>query len=406
MAVFSAKMGKRLILAVVLLGAAAGGFAYWDHSSGFESTDDAQIDGNVHPVSSRVSGTVMQVLVNDNQYVEAGAVLVVLDPKDYQVELNKSKADLAEAEATTMADRTQVPIVSTTSTSQLYGAEAVVLEAKANISAAEKQEAAARARVISAQALVLQAKANADRAARDLDRYKVLLAKDEISQQQYDAAQAAAVAQRAQWEASQAQQQEAEQAIHVAHSQLELQEARLVKAQADAKSAETGPQQVAATRAKADSTAAKVLQMKAQVEQSELSLSYTTVKAPVSGVVSQKSVQVGQIVQAGQPLLSVVPLDDIWATANFKENQLARMRVGQKVRIAVDAYGGREYEAHVQSIAAATGSRFSLLPAENATGNYVKVVQRVPVKIVLEKGQDKEHVLRPGMSVIPTVYVR
>jgi membrane fusion protein (multidrug efflux system) len=235
---------------------------------------------------------------------------------------------------------------------------------------------------------------------------KALVAKAEISQQQYDAALATAEAYHAQLDGTQAQVHEAEESIRVAQSQLELQHARLTKAEADARATQTAPQQVTATRARAESSSAKVLQMKAALEQAELNLQYTTVQAPISGIISQRTVEVGQIVQAGQPLLAIVPLDDIWVTANFKENQLANMRPGQPVTISVDTYVGREYKGRVESIAAATGARFSLLPPENATGNYVKVVQRVPVKIVFEKGQDPEHLLRPGMSVVPTVITK
>ena len=232
------------------------------------------------------------------------------------------------------------------------------------------------------------------------------MAKEEISQQQYDAAVAAADASRAAVDSAQAQASEAEEGVRVAQSRIERDRAKVAQAEATVRSARTAPQQVAMTRARSESAAARVQQARAALEQGQLNLQYTTVKAPLGGVVSRKAVEIGQIVQPGQPLLAVVPLEDIWVTANFKETQLKEMRPGQKAVVSVDAYGRREYQGHVDSIAAATGARFSLLPPENATGNYVKVVQRIPVKIVFEKGQDPEHLLRPGMSVVPTVITK
>lgn len=397
---------KPVAAVVLLVVLAGGGYAYWNHAAGRESTDDAQIDGRIHSVGARVGGTVIEVLVRDNQFVTAGTVLARIDPKDYEVAVAKAKADLAEAEATMQADRTEVPIMSASSASRLDSAHSAVQESKATLATAEQQVESAQVRVKSAQAMLRQAQANAVRAASDFKRYEALLAKDEISKQQYDAAKSTADATQAQVEAAQAQVHEAEQMVRVAQSQLGEHRAKLARSESDVKAAATAPQQVSATRSRAESSNAKMLQMKAALEQAELNLSYTTVRAPASGIVSQKSLEVGQIITAGQPLMAVVPMDDIWVVANFKENQLAHMKVGQKVEIGVDAYGGRKYQGHVESIAAATGARFSLLPAENSSGNYVKVVQRVPVKILFEKGQDPDHVLRPGMSVIPTVEVR
>ncbi len=197
--------------------------------------------------------------------------------------------------------------------------------------------------------------------------------------------------------------QEARQGVSVARSRLGQQQANLAKAQADVQAADTAPQQVAASRARVQSLQANVLRKQADLDQAQLNLDYTVVKAPVSGTVSRRSVETGEIVQAGQPLMAVVPLNEVWVIANFKESQLENMHPGQPAEIEVDAYGGRKYKGRVQSISAATGARFSLLPPENATGNYVKVVQRVPVKIVFDEGQDPDHLLRPGMSVVPTV---
>lgn len=398
---------KWMLLLLVVVGAAVGGTWYWRYASVRESTDDAQIDGHLHPVSARVGGTVMQVLVRDNQYVEAGTVLVQFDPKDYQVALDRARADLAEMAASLHVSQTEVPITSTTTSSQLSGAEAGVGGAEAAVSAAQKAVDAARARLGAAQAKVREAQANQVRAARDLDRMKALVAKEEVSQQQYDLAVATAGSYRAQVDSAESQVREAEQGIRVAESQVAEQESRVVQAQTTVKSAGTAPQQVAVTRARAESAAARVQQMQAAVARAELNLQYTTVRAPASGIISQRSVEVGQVVQAGQPLLAVVPLDldSIWVTANFKETQLKKMHPGQSVTISVDAYG-REYKGHVDSIAGVTGARSSMLPPENATGNFVKVVQRIPVKIVFEKDQDPQHLLRPGMSVTPTVFTK
>jgi membrane fusion protein (multidrug efflux system) len=346
--------------------------------------------------------------VRDNQFVEAGAVLVQIDPKDYQVALDRARADLAEMEATLHVNQTEVPIASTTTSSQLSGTEASVGEANASVTTARNQVDAARDRLTTAQSKVREAQANEVRAARDLDRMKVLVAKEEISQQQYDAAVADAASDHAQVESAQSQVREAEQGVRVAESQVTQQEAKLTQAQTAVASASTAPQQVAVTRARAESAAARVEQMRTAVAQAQLNLDYTTVRAPANGIVSQRTVEVGQVVQAGQPLLAVIPLDldNIWVTANFKETQLKNMRPGQSVTISVDTYGGRSYAGRLDSVAAVTGARASLLPPENATGNFVKVVQRIPVKIVFEKGQDPEHLLRPGMSVTPTVLTK
>jgi membrane fusion protein (multidrug efflux system) len=235
---------------------------------------------------------------------------------------------------------------------------------------------------------------------------KPLLAKDEIAQQQFDAAAAAATASAAASDSAEAQVKEAELGIRVAESRLAQASVGKQRASAELRTAQTAPSQIAASRARAAAADAKVRQNQAIVKQAELNLEYATVKAPVKGIVSRKSVEMGQVIQPGQPLMTVIPLDRVWVTANFKETQLERMRPGQRVTIEVDAYGGREFAGKVESLAAATGSRFSLLPPDNATGNYVKVVQRVPVRIQLDEGQDPEHLLRPGMSVVPTVYTR
>jgi membrane fusion protein (multidrug efflux system) len=359
----------RTVLVLAVLAAVVAVSLAWRHFSGRESTDDAQVDGHVAPVAARGAGTVVAVLVADNQQVEKGALLVRIDPRDYEVALARAQADLAENEATARAASRTVPLTSTTAGSQ----ETV----------ADSELAGAVARHAASEAQLRQAQGRERQTAQDVERFRPLLAKDEVSKQQFDAAATAADAARAAREAAEA----------------EAARARLAQAS-------TGREQVDIVSARAASAAAKVEMARAALEQAKLNLSYTEVNAPVGGVVSRKTVEVGQVVQPGQPLLAIVPLDDVWVTANFKESQLKSIRPGQPVEVAVDAYGGRTYRGRVDSIAAATGSRFSLLPPENATGNYVKVVQRVPVKIVLEPGQDRDHLLRPGMSVVPTVFTR
>jgi membrane fusion protein, multidrug efflux system len=372
--------------AIVLLVAAYFGLRYL---MTYESTDDAQVDGHVMPLSARISGYVTKVNVDDNQYVTAGTVLVEIDPRDYQVAVDQARAALSDAEASAHALNINVPITSVSTTSQTSAAEANVENARAGILAAQQQEEAA-------QAQLAQAEATNTKAQDDLVRYKQLVDKQEISQQLYDQAVADAKSNAASVAAAKA-------AAAAAAQQVTQAQSRLAQAEADLQGAQTGPRQVASSRARALAAQANVEQKEATLEQAELNLQYTKIVAPVNGVVS-KSVEVGMNVQPGQQLLTVIPLDDVWITANFKETQLKYMRPGQPVEIKVDA-NGRTYKGHVDSIAGSSGARLSLLPPENATGNYVKVVQRVPVKIVLEPGQNKDRYLRIGMSVEPKVYL-
>ena len=395
----------RLLIAVVIVLLIGAGVWYW-LTRGRESTDDAQIDSHVTQVSARVAGTLVKVAVDDNQTVDAGAMLVELDPRDYQVAVDRARAELADAEAAAQAAQTNVPITSTTASSNILTARGGVAQAQSGIVAAEHEVAAARARLTAAQAKLREAEANATKATRDVERLRGLLAKDEVSQQQFDAAVAAGDAQRAAADSSRSQVAEAEAGVPAAESKLMQARAAEQQAHAELRSAQTAPQQVLATKARASAAEAHVQQARANLAQAELNLQYATVKAPIRGVVSRKGINAGQVVQAGQPLLAIVDVDHVWVTANFKETQLRNMRAGQNATVDVDAYGGREYKGRVDSIAGATGARFSLLPPENATGNFVKVVQRVPVKIALDPGQDPEHLLRPGMSVTPTVFTR
>ncbi len=399
------KVLGRMFIIIVLLVLVSGGYLFWLHLSKFESTDDAQVDGQVYAISARVAGHVLEVKVEDEQQVKAGDVLVVLDPKDYEVAVAKARADLADAVANYQSSRSDVPITSTTTKSTLTTANSARLDASAGVSGAERQLGAARARLATAQANVRVAQANYTKAQQDVERYKLLVSKDEISKQQYDQAVAAQDAAKATLDAQNAMVNEANQNIQVAEKNIEQAQTRVEQANAQIQAALTGPQQVKVTEAKAQSAAAKVDQQRAMLDQAELNLKYTTIVAPIDGVVGKKSVAEGQNVSIGQELMAVVPLDNLWITANFKETQLDKMRVGQTVKIKADAYD-REYTGKILRIAGASGAKFSLLPPENATGNYVKVVQRIPVRIALDPGQNNDHLLRQGMSVTPTVQLQ
>jgi membrane fusion protein, multidrug efflux system len=388
------------IAAVVVLAVIA--FFVW-RSSGRESTDDAQIDGHITQVSSRVGGIVIKLNVKDNQFVEAGAILVELDPRDYQVAVDRAKAELADAEANASAATSGIPITEVSTTTGVRSATGGLEEAQAGVGIAERQIESARAQLVAAQARQRERESTAVRTARDVDRFKGLVAKEEIPQQQYDAAVAAADSAQASADAARSEVAAAEAAIAVAEQRARQSRGTAAQAQAAVQATRSAPQQLQVTRARAAMAEARVQQAKSALAQAELNLQRTRLAAPSSGVISRKSVEVGQVVQAGQPLLALVSQDDLWVTANFKETQLKDMRPGQRAKISVDGLD-RDFDGHVDSIAPATGAKFSLLPPENATGNYVKVVQRVPVKIVFEPGQDPEHRLRPGMSVAPTLY--
>ncbi|HZJ31340.1 MAG TPA: HlyD family secretion protein [Vicinamibacterales bacterium] len=396
---------SRIIIAVVAVVIIAAGAWFWS-TRGKESTDDAQVEAHVTPIASRVGGTVQAAAVADNQRVTAGAVLVQIDPRDFQLAVEKARAELADAEAAAAASQANVPIVTATASGGISTARGGIAQAQAGITESEQAVLGARSREATAQARVREAEANATKAAKDVERLKPLLDKDEISQQQYDSAVAAANVARATVDSAVAQEREAQAGIQAAESRVKQAQATREQASAQLQTADTAPQQVAATKARAAAAAARVMQLRAAVKQAELNLEYATVKAPTGGVVSRKTVEPGQVIQPGQPLMTIVSLDPVWITANFKETQLEDMRPGQRVTVKVDAYGGTTLTGKIESIAAATGARFSLLPPENATGNFVKVVQRVPVKIVLDEGQDAQRVLRPGMSVTPTVHTQ
>ncbi len=389
------KTGRTVfILLIVLLLVAAAGFFYW-RSTFTEDTDDAQVDGDIFQVSARINGQVTNVFVTENQKVEKGALLVEIDPKDYQVALEQAQAQLASAQADYTQATVNVPITSvqTSTTTQNSGVD--VTAAQAGVKQAQDQSAAAAARID-------EAKANAVKATKDVERYTPLVEKDVISRQQYDAAVAAA-------SSAQAQVIEAESNLVAQQNGVSQAQERLNNARNSAVQAQkTGPQQVKAQQARAESALAAVKQAQARVDQALLNLSYTRVVAPTSGVVSKKNVQVGANLSAGQDLLTIVPLDNLWVTANFKETQLAHMHRCQEVELKVDALGGRKFSGKVTQIGGATGSKLSLFPPENATGNYVKVVQRIPVRIDFTnlKDENKDYSLRPGFSVTPDVTIK
>jgi membrane fusion protein, multidrug efflux system len=383
--------GFRIGVAVAAIILLVVGFFVYRYITSYESTDDAQIDGHVNSVSARISGHVIKLNVDDNQYVRAGTVLVEIDPTDYQVAYERAKADYEDAVAAAQAAGVNVPVTDVNTTSQVSAAEADVNSARAGIQAARQEFEAAKAQL-------QEAEANDVKAQNDLGRYKQLVGKEEISEQLYDQAVAAAKASTATVEAARASADAAQQQVTQA-------QAKLVQAEANWKYANTAPKQMQIIRARAAAALAQAQQKKADLDQAQLNLQYTKILAPVDGMVSNRTVEVGQNVSPGQELMKVINLDDIWVTANFKETQLRNMKRGQRVDIEVDA-NGKTYHGKVDSIAGASGARFSLLPPENATGNYVKVVQRIPVKIVFDPGSTKEHYLRPGMSVDPKVWIR
>jgi membrane fusion protein (multidrug efflux system) len=395
---------KWLLGILVLAGLAFGGYTVWERLSRVETTDDAQIDGAIYPLSPRVAGHVMQANVHDQQAVKVNDVLVQLDPRDFEIALAKARAELADAEATLSSARSDIPVLSVSTASALSGARSSRQDAAAQVSWSEQALGAAKARLKTAEANVRVAEANANKAARDVERYKALVARDDIPRQLYEQAVADLEGARASVDAQKAAVTEAQQNALAAEKSVDQARARVGQADATVEGAMTGPQQVKSSEARAQAAAAKVAQKRAEVEQAELNLKYTTITAPATGIVARRSVEVGQHVEPGQLLLAIVDLSKVWVVANFKETQLKDMKVGQRADIAVDA-NGRTYTGHIESLAGASGARFSLLPPENATGNYVKVVQRIPVIIGFDPGQNNDLLLRPGMSVTPTVHV-
>jgi membrane fusion protein (multidrug efflux system) len=393
---------KRLLAAggAVVLAIVAGLFIYFHNR---ESTDDAQVDGHITPLASKVYGRVSQVLVDDNQAVKGGQVLVRIDARDYQAAVDQAKASLLLAESEARSAGVDVPRTRENVLSGTSSADAQLMAAQADVARAQATyEQAQTADLAWAQANVEKSEANAELAKADLARYRPLMEKGEISKQQYDAAKANADATASALKADKERLAQAQRNVDVAKAQLDAAKARVEQAKAELASARANVKQVSMKAADAQAKIAKVEQARAALEAAQLNLSYTDITAPVDGVATHKQVEPGQIVQAGQGLLVVVPLESVWVTANFKETQLKNMKPGQKAEVKVDTYG-KTFSGHVDSIAGATGSVLSLLPPENATGNYVKVVQRIPVKIVLDPISQEKTVLRPGMNVDATV---
>ncbi len=388
---------KRKVPPFVIIGGVAllliiGGLFYW-HSTYYEDTDDAQISGDIDQLSARINGQIISVDVLQDQTVQAGQLLVEIDPRDYQTAVAQAQAVMESKLAAWQAAKQDVPVQSTSSSSGISSADADVKTSAAQIDQAQKQLEAAQAAVVSAQA-------NAHKTDLDLERYTPLVQKDVISKQQYDQAVAAADANNAALNQARAQELAQQQAVRVAKD-------RLLQSEASFRNAQSGPTQVAIQQSKAGQAEADYMEAKAKYEQAQLNLSYTKIYAPFAGIITTKNAEPGQNVSSGQSVMTLVSLSNLWVLANFKETQLRHMQTGQPVEVKVDAYG-RKYTGKVTQIGGATGSLLSLFPPENATGNYVKVVQRVPVRIDFTKLEDenKDHLLRPGLSCEPTVKVK
>jgi membrane fusion protein (multidrug efflux system) len=393
----------RVLLAVFLSLVVAGAFLGWKMLSGKESTDDARVDGHVYPVSAKVGGTVDAVEVVENQVVEADAILIKIDDRNLRIALQRAEADLANAMARHREVQTQLPVSSVEAAWRTSSSQAALTRAQGAVMSAQKDLEVARARVTTAHARVKEAQVNSEKTARDVERMKPLVAKDEISRQQFDSFVSAAESAKAAETSAHAAVAEAESGIALAEARVNEAKSNVGVAESDVEGAAAAPQGVAASRARISASSADIERAQAAVAQARLDLEYAVVRAPVAGVVSRKNVETGTVIQPGQPLMAIVPLEDVWVTANFKETQLREIRPGQSAEIQIDTYGSRIFRAKVDSISAATGARFSLLPPENASGNFVKVVQRVPVKLVITDKLDAEHTLRPGMSAEVTV---
>lgn len=378
-----------LVVAILLVGAV---LFYW-HSTFYEDTDDAQINGHLIQVSSRIAGNVVNVPVLENQRVKAGDVIVELDPRDFQTAVQQDEANLAAAESNFQSNTVNIPVTTVSVNSNLAAIASTLAQANESVVQAQQQMEASRFGIAQADANYIKAKL-------DVERYTPLVQRDVISKQQFDQAVATAKADEAALAQARRTAAGAESAVRIAQD-------RVVQTRAQLQNAKTAPEQIRIQKAKTAQAAAQVEQNRAALAQARLNLSYTRIVAPVDGIITRKSVEVGQNISVGQNITTLVSLNDIWVTANFKETQLNHMHAGQPVTFGVDALGGRIYDGVVTQIGGATGSVLSLFPPENATGNYVKVVQRVPVRIDLkDKSEDREHLLRPGLSVEPKVTIK
>ena len=383
--------GRVLLGAIALVLVVIAGALLWSYLSSYESTDDAQVDGHLNMIGSRIAGTVVGVYVENDQFVKAGQVIVDLDPRDYQVALGQASGAYQQAVAQLHAESPSVPIVVTSNQSTISEGQASVLVAEKAVSSAQQEQEAKLADLRSAEAQNAKAQ-------RDVERFQPLAAKAEISKQQFDAVVATAESQAASVDAAKA-------AVQVALRSMDQRQAELLQAKTRLEEArQNAPRQTAARQATVATRQASIVSAKAMLDQARLNLSYTKIVAPVGGVIADKTVEVGQEVAPGEEMLAISQVDDIWITANFKETQLRRLRPGESVDIKVDAFG-QTFHGYVESMPGSTGARTSLLPPENATGNYVKVVQRLPVRIRLKPGEDAQHRLRIGMSVEPKVWL-
>jgi len=384
--------GRAFLIFFVILGLMAiGGLLFWLHARQFETTDDAQVDAHLNAISSRIDGTIMRVYVEDNQTVKAGDPLIDLDPRDYQVSLDQALAQLAQARSMVFAQQPNVPLTEVENVTNISTGEADVATAQAALAAAERDRESYAAKLA-------EAEANAARARADLGRYKQLIAKEEVSQQEYDQVAASANAQQAVVARSRADLEVAAQVIDQRRAQLAQVQSKL------AQSRRSAPQQIALRRAAVASEEASAKTAQVQVEQARLNLGYTKIVAPVSGIATKRSAEVGAHVAAGQQLLTIAQIDDVWVTANFKETQLRNIRPQQPATLHVDSLD-RDFDGYVENVGGSTGAVSSVLPPENATGNYVKIVQRIPARLRFKKNQKGLELLRPGMSVEPEVRI-
>ncbi|MFZ1143886.1 MAG: HlyD family secretion protein [Bryobacteraceae bacterium] len=398
------KSPVRFVVVILLMIAVGVGVWAYFHYRDRVSTDDAEVDGHITSIAPKISGNVVDVLVNDNQPVKAGDVLVRIDPRDYQARVDQAKAALAEQESKLRAARVGVPLTDLTTESGQNMASAGVADTQAELDRARLvYEEASSSDLAYAEANVRARQASNDRAQADLARMKPLVDKAEISQLQYDAYVAAAKVADSELKAAQEKLASATKDAAIKKAALAAAETRVAQAQAQLSSSVANRKQVAIRTADVGTAQAAIENKRAALEAAELQLSYTTITAPIDGVVTRKSVEVGQMLQPGQGIMALIPLNDTWVVANFKETQLAQVHAGQRAEVHVDMYGDT-IDGHVDSIAGATGASMSLLPPENATGNFVKVVQRIPVKIVVD--QRKGVVLRPGMNVDVTIYTK
>ncbi len=380
---FAAILGAVILIGVV---------AFWLYARTYESTDDAQVDGHLNGVTSRVDGVIKAVYVEENQTVQAGQLIAEMDPRDYQVALEQAQAQLLKAQADLRAENPNIPIMQSSSRTNVSTSQSEVANAEAGLAGAERDQAAALSRL-------QEAEANNGKAQSDVARYKALVDKEEVSRSDYDQVIATAKAQAASVDSARSSAESAQKVVEQRRAQLDMSRTRLAQANVDA------PNQVAISRANLQSRQADVQAMQAMVDRAQLDLNYCKIISPVAGVISKRTVDVGEQVSKGQRLVTLADLSDLWVTANFKESQLRQMHPGQSVTISVDAFD-QKFDGYVDAMPGATGSITSLLPPENATGNYVKVVQRLPVRIRFKPGQHGLESLRPGMSVDPKVWLK